>query len=331
MIKEPRPNSASEWLVALLESPEDATLHEAFQGWVVQDPSHRQDWAEISNTYRLLGETIPIHVEDWADYAVQNPQSRSLPTVEAKVVPFMRRRSVQITQGILGVAMAACLGLFAFTGTFDRMRADSVTGTGELKRIELSDGSVVRLGPESALESTFSAVDRRVRLIDGMAYFDVTSDPDRPFVISAGDVTTMVVGTAFEVTMFDDAVVVSVREGRVRVERTGSVGAAEFLSAGDRLRVGGDGTQVLTRLKPDHVAAWLNGQFIANDTAVSDVVDVLSRYVEGPVVLYGDELARQPLTGVYNLSAAHSAIRSVADANGAELYQPSPWSVFIVE
>lgn len=84
----------------------------------------------------------------------------------------------------------------------------------------LSDSSVVTLLPGSRLKfpSVFSPEDRKVTL-SGDAFFDVTSNPDRPFIVYAGDAVVKVLGTSFRVTAFesDDRVTVKVLSGRVSV------------------------------------------------------------------------------------------------------------------
>ena len=84
----------------------------------------------------------------------------------------------------------------------------------------LSDSSVVTLLPGSRLKfpSVFGAEDRKVAL-SGDAFFDVTSNPGRPFIVYAGDAVVKVLGTSFRVTAFesDGRVTVKVLSGRVSV------------------------------------------------------------------------------------------------------------------
>ena len=86
----------------------------------------------------------------------------------------------------------------------------------------LSDSSVVTLLPGSKLKfpSLFSPTDRKVQLT-GDAFFDVTSNPHRPFIVYAGEAVVKVLGTSFRVTAFEaeGRVTVKVLSGRVSVYR----------------------------------------------------------------------------------------------------------------
>lgn len=72
--------------------------------------------------------------------------------------------------------------------------------------IYLSDGSVVWLKEKSRLEypATFSGQLREVVLV-GEAFFDVSPDIRRPFVIRSANFTTRVVGTTFNIKDYENA------------------------------------------------------------------------------------------------------------------------------
>lgn len=84
----------------------------------------------------------------------------------------------------------------------------------------LPDGSAVELQPGSSIEfpEVFSEGSRQVQLT-GEAFFDVTKDKQRPFIISTGDVTIKVLGTSFNVKAWHGAseVTVAVKTGKVLV------------------------------------------------------------------------------------------------------------------
>lgn len=86
--------------------------------------------------------------------------------------------------------------------------------------IVLSDGTSILLQPHGVLEypATFAADLREVSL-KGEAFFQVTRDPDRPFLVQSGDIITRVLGTSFTVRNVDgeDNVLVQVKTGKVSV------------------------------------------------------------------------------------------------------------------
>ncbi len=85
------------------------------------------------------------------------------------------------------------------------------------ERLALEDGSVVELNRGAAVEVAFTAAERRVRLVRGEANFTVAKNPARPFVVAAGGVDVVAVGTVFNVRLDAAAIEVLVSEGRVKV------------------------------------------------------------------------------------------------------------------
>jgi ferric-dicitrate binding protein FerR (iron transport regulator) len=95
--------------------------------------------------------------------------------------------------------------------------------TAAISEHRLSDGSVVQLQPNSVIEfpHTFDPFRRDVKLT-GEAFFDVSKDKNRPFVITTGGVTIKVLGTSFNVKAYNgaDQITVAVKTGKVLVTKS---------------------------------------------------------------------------------------------------------------
>ncbi|MFD0751845.1 FecR family protein [Mucilaginibacter calamicampi] len=88
--------------------------------------------------------------------------------------------------------------------------------------VELSDGSVVVLSPNSnlAYPKHFSAPTREVTL-EGKGFFEVRKNPNKPFFVHTKYLTTKVLGTSFIVNAAENQVsTVVVITGKVMVNRT---------------------------------------------------------------------------------------------------------------
>lgn len=97
---------------------------------------------------------------------------------------------------------------------------ERINDTADPVNVELSDGSTVTLQPNSRLSypEQFAISKREVNLV-GEAFFQVTRNPARPFIVYAGEIVTKVLGTSFRVRAYerDKTVSVVVRTGRVSV------------------------------------------------------------------------------------------------------------------
>lgn len=86
--------------------------------------------------------------------------------------------------------------------------------------ITLSDGSSVLLQPNSKLSypKSFLGNDRKVYL-SGEAFFEISKNPKKPFLVFANEIITKVVGTSFRVSAYENQpnVEVTVRTGKVKI------------------------------------------------------------------------------------------------------------------
>lgn len=86
----------------------------------------------------------------------------------------------------------------------------------------LPDGSVAHIAPGSEISyaERFKGNTRTI-ILKGNGAFDVTFDPDKPFVVKAGPVTITVLGTSFHVAENDSVIMVQVSAGKVNMEEGG--------------------------------------------------------------------------------------------------------------
>ena len=95
-----------------------------------------------------------------------------------------------------------------------------VADTKGKKYVRLQDGSTVLLNEGSHLEypDVFAAGTREVAL-SGEAYFDIRHDAARPFIVHTGNVSTTVLGTAFNIKAYPEQkeITVTVTRGKVKV------------------------------------------------------------------------------------------------------------------
>ena len=326
------PRRASEWLAALLERPDDDILRRCFDRWLAADPVHAADWAEMARTYAVMGRTAPQYRDQWASAANVRRGGRRLPGAtaapaqprRARTSPWRRRVAI----GVVAAGIAAAIILAIFPTLRWQFTADHVTATAETATIHLADGSIVSLAPESVLEVAGGKDVRGARLLRGAAFFEVVRDPSRPFKVQAESLDVTVLGTAFEVRVDESGTNVAVRQGSVQVDNRASA-RSQKLKAGDWVRMTAHGAMAHGTQPPAQVAAWLQGRLIVKDRPAGEVVDALRPYYSGIVVLRGDTLASQPLTGIYDLSDPVAALKAVASALGATTDQLSPWVLVI--
>lgn len=120
----------------------------------------------------------------------------------------------------------------------------------QIKKVILPDGSLVWLKDSSRLEypSRFNGAVREVRL-HGEALFEVAKNPEFPFIIHAGQMTTKVLGTSFNIKSRNKQAEVVVFTGKVTV----STAAQTITLAPSQKAVYAPQTQ---KIESTHIAAF---------------------------------------------------------------------------
>ena len=186
----------------------------------------------------------------------------------------------------------------------DEQKTDSVTESVEYNRlviprggeykIVLADGSQVWINSQSVLEfpACFVGKERRVRL-QGEAYFEVSKNVEKPFIVDMGNTEIRVLGTSFNVNDYDGKFVTTLVSGKVQV----FVNDKDYvLTSSMQVRVEGDDVFV-EEVDVREFTAWKDGLFVFKKQKLREVMDILSRWYDVDVFYQNLELQNLHFTG----------------------------------
>ena len=141
----------------------------------------------------------------------------------------------------------------------------------------LSDGSQIRLNANSFIsfpENFRSSTTREITLV-GEAFFKVTRNPDKPFIVHTGSVSTKVLGTAFNVKHYTDGLgSVVVKEGKVQVLK--STDQYVVLNPNEKAIIYSDS---LSKTKSDFETevSWLSEDLIFDRVSAKELLTTLEK------------------------------------------------------
>ncbi len=143
--------------------------------------------------------------------------------------------------------------------------------------LRMSDGTVVHLNSSSELiyNPGSGGRERRVEL-KGEAYFDVSPDPQKPFLVIAEDVTVRVYGTRFNVnTRSSKYIDTVVEEGSVSVTADGE--PEKMLRPGDMGQFDrSTGKVEIHQVDVSHYLSWQSGTYVFENRTIEDILSELS-------------------------------------------------------
>lgn len=188
-----------------------------------------------------------------------------------------RRWPAALAAAVLGVAVLSLLWRHAV----EPVPTAYASVTGQLRPVALADGSQATLSSDSRIAVALSRAQRRIDLQRGEAFFAVSKDPARPFVVDSGARRVVAVGTRFAVRREADALRVVVTEGTVRLESAGAPQAPPLLlHAGSIAQAGPHGVLVrrVALTEAERVLDWRSGYLSFDDTPLQAAVAEFNRY-----------------------------------------------------
>jgi transmembrane sensor len=293
---------------------EESSAHESPGGVPARDETSAQ------RATRTLQATAVSHGEsaDDSDSLHRSASPSTFPTpppsaVAAKPVGFNRRRITLAAAAtlLLAVGIAAYVALAPGGERYS-------TSVGGFASVPMADGSKVTLNTDSQIRIALTETERRVELKHGEAFFEVSKDPSRPFIVRVGSKRVIAVGTQFSVRREGDDVEVVVTEGKVRVE-DGAAGrisrayqsADVYLTPGSIARVGDDGVLVQRKTLPEaeEQLSWRTGVLTFRDQSLAEVIAEFNRYNVRKIVIQDPAVASLKIEGNFRATNVEAFVR----------------------
>lgn len=255
----------------------------AVRTWIpdMSSPLRSKSEEERLNTYsRNIWEHLAIlfHFE----------QTEMPPLEEASSTP---RRMFRPIKSISRFAAVAAIVLFLISGTWMAYRyvasssqlstsliaeAHSAWATDGSHQdiLTFPDGTIVQLNADSRIEISKTDFNREKREVwlNGEAFFQVSKNPHKPFIVHTGNMQTTVRGTSFNITAYPQlgVNVVSVKTGKVEVASRNKVLA--MLTPNQQIEYNtSDGTSEVQTVNSADIAAWADGRFVLNNASALEL------------------------------------------------------------
>lgn len=161
---------------------------------------------------------------------------------------------------------------------------------GKQYQIHLADGTSIWLNSATTLQYPIDMLARNQRkvILDGEAYFEVSKDSNRPFLVKTNTQEVKVLGTHFNVNAYSDEPTVrtTLLEGSVQVK--GRNNSQQILYPGEQSAISKNGFMDVKKVDVELTTAWKNQQFIFESEPIEAVMRMIERRYDVQVVYKGD-------------------------------------------
>jgi transmembrane sensor len=333
--EQPDPDEVARAIVRVLSGDLPEREEIELRQWLDADPERRQLFAEMRGIWEEAGAGTPRWDTGSLAFRIitaRKQASRRSPLLLR--VGRIRRASVRQLAVAAALVAAVSTGLLYTTTRPPGQRADRgmalkeiVTKRGERASVQLPDGSRITLGPASTLRYPDRIEARAVRevYLAGDAYFEITHDEARPFVVRTTHAVARDLGTAFLVRAHErmphvDVIVV---EGLVSLAAPGGGGQDSLLlRPRDLGRVDTAGNLGITRnvdLAP--TLAWTRGQLVFRNAPVTEVAAEIARSYDVDVRIADPILRDLHFSGSFGQAPVADVISNFATSIGATAVQ----------
>lgn len=282
--------AAATWYVQFQAEPPTAAQRQAWQHWIDSSPAHLTAWNQMEQVQRHLG-GLP---RDLSRRALSSTQQRR-----------------QVLKLLLIVAGTGYLGWNVQQHTsLGSVWADYRTRVGQRRKIELADGTRIHLNTGTAIDVLFDGEQRLIRLREGEILVHTGKLGDlRPFFVETREGRIRALGTRFSVRQLSGSSRIGVLEDRVSVQPGEQPEHARVLRAGEGADFDRHDVGTVHPFRSTETA-WINGQLIALDAQLGQVISELGRYRPG--VLYCDpRAARLRVSGTFRLDSTDAVLANL--------------------
>ena len=287
---------ASLWAARLDGGNLTAADRAALDAWLAQNPTHRSLLSRYCQFSADLEEHLLALVATGA--VTLPPEEEPQPARHHWSLPWFAGASLAAAAAVAFVVWLARPGV-----QYESLE----TPAAHRLSLTLADGSRVELNARTSLQVESSRTERRVRLATGEAYFVVSKDQKRPFIVETPAGSVRVTGTIFNVrSETTSQLEVTVVEGKVEVS-PGSAGGPlaptpVVLGAGVRMSTSPAGPlfDTLPGSALEDALAWRQGQIVCNGLPLAEVAARFARYHGRNIVVMPDA-ANLSVSGRYGL------------------------------
>ncbi|MBL4678109.1 MAG: FecR domain-containing protein [Mucilaginibacter sp.] len=306
--------------------------NEKLVDWIAADKNNEQTFEDVKRVW--LG-----HKRSVADSASINALAnlhKKMAATEPKqaTINKVRRFNHYIRAAAAVVVLAA--GWLGYTLLLKpagkAVYLSETTLSGQKKQIILEDGTKVILGPESSFSypKVFEA-GRRVVTINGEAYFEVSKNPHRPFIVQTPSLNVQVLGTHFNVNARKDETIntVSLLEGKVKVNLREEKNEEYLLKPGQELSVNRNNHQVFQHaFDPASVMGWLNNVLIFRNEDLGAIAPRIEKMYGVKIVFTDQETADTRIYAKFDNQSLVDVMKTIC-ASGTLAYHQEGNKIYI--
>ena len=267
------------------------------EAWMNENAANRKQFEDFKTIWEESKRLAAISTvdEEAAWQRFQNKIHQPKQTAVVRTMPSFNWLRIAVVLIVLAGGGFLTYKLF----TEERVQNIEVASHAATLVDTLPDGSVVTLNKNSAIDypSKFKG-DTRTIALKGEAFFNVTPNKKKPFIIHVNEVTIRVVGTSFNVRSVNGVTEVIVETGIVQVSRKNKM---VELRPKEKLKIAQqDSVLVPQKEKEKLYNYYRTKEFVCDGTPLWKLVEILNEAYDTTIVIENPKLRSLQLNTTFN-------------------------------
>lgn len=280
-----------------------------FNSWIDEKDENKKVFNKLQNMQNLYSSISKKTKENI---------SRSIHEDIKKELSYKRYTKLVVAASIL---VCFSIGIFQMNKYSNFEIQHSYLTSNKTQTINLPDGSSIILDAMSVANIMYYKNKRVINLKEGKAFFKVSKNVNRPFIVNTQKIRVKVLGTSFEVNNENKQVNVEVRDGIVSVQKYNDIFSEEItkLTKGKKISVDKlTNSFILSDVDTKSISSWKNGILTFQDNSLQYAIKEFKKYKNINVVLHKN-IEELTITGSFTLSDFDKFIYAISQIHSLQI------------
>ncbi len=274
--------------------------------WKAASPENLKTYNTTVNAWRKSKNWLPNSQVQTDKATLQQEMNKRL---SLQVYKLRRNSQLFKIAAVLAFPIALALSWFVFQNINNEQQqaqfCEISAPKGHVSKCILPDGSEVWINTNSSISyntTTFNKTNREIE-VSGEAFFKVSKDKRKPFVVKNSLADIVVTGTEFNVKSYPgfDIFETVLAEGNIELHLKSTQQQIIELAPGEHAVFNSNKKEVkINKVDPDIYSSWRNGEILFKDATLKDLIVELERIYDIRFHLDEEDLGKYRFRGMFS-------------------------------
>ncbi|MCK4663423.1 MAG: FecR domain-containing protein [Bacteroidales bacterium] len=288
--------------------------------WISEDIANKNLFAQYKKAWESIDKIKDVPI---IDINLEWEKIKEKISTKNKIIKLEKTEKHSFVNILTKIAAIFILALLTTSGTYfliNNLKYQKLIASDTILKQTLPDNSVVTLNYNSTLKYPKKFVKKkRIVTLTGEAYFNVSSDKTKAFIIHAGEIDVEVLGTSFYINANkeSDKIEVIVNTGKVAVSNKKDKSINTVLKPGNKCTFSkSTNTLIKSTNKDNNYLSWKTKRMSFKNEKLLDIINTLNKTYNSNIIIKTEAIKNCRVTATFDnqsLDAVLEILKSTLD------------------